>query len=141
MDLRRLTDDFAVAPQIDVADVAEAAALGFRTIICNRPDGESFDQTPFAEIEAAAQAHGLRFLAIPFTSGALNLDLVAQFGAALAEAPKPALAYCRSGARSCTIWSLAQAGEMAAGDIVSAAARAGYDMSGLRATLERGKLW
>ena len=141
MDLRRLTDDFAVAPQIDVADVAEAAALGYRTLICNRPDGESFDQTPTAEIAAAAEAHGMRFISIPFTSGALTMQLIAQFGAALAEAPRPALAYCRSGTRSCMIWALTQAGEMPTEDILEAASRGGYDMTGLRPTLEGGKLW
>ncbi len=39
-DFRRVTEDFSTAPQISVADVAEAARLGFRTIINNRPDGE-----------------------------------------------------------------------------------------------------
>ena len=39
-DFRRVTDDFSTAPQISVADVAKAAALGYSTIVCNRPDGE-----------------------------------------------------------------------------------------------------
>ncbi|MGF1659126.1 MAG: TIGR01244 family sulfur transferase [Rubrimonas sp.] len=141
MDLRRLTDDFAVAPQIEVADVAEAAALGYRTLICNRPDGESADQPPVADIAAAAEAHGMRFIDIPFSSGALSMQLIAKFGAALADAPRPALAYCRSGTRSCMIWALTRAGEMPTDDILAAAARGGYDMDGLRPTLESGKLW
>ncbi|OZB14271.1 MAG: TIGR01244 family protein, partial [Hyphomonas sp. 34-62-18] len=39
-DIRRVTPDFAVAPQISEADVEEIAAAGFKTIIANRPDGE-----------------------------------------------------------------------------------------------------
>ncbi len=141
MDLRRITDDFAVAPQIEPADVAEAAALGYRTVICNRPDGESFDQTPSADIAAAAAAQGLNFVDIPFASGDLSPDLIARFGAALAEVERPVLAYCRSGTRSCMIWALTQAGAQPADEILGAAARGGYDFSGMRPVLETGKLW
>ena len=40
MDIRKITDEFSVSPQIRVADVAAIAAAGFRAVICNRPDGE-----------------------------------------------------------------------------------------------------
>ncbi|MGB2179026.1 MAG: beta-lactamase hydrolase domain-containing protein, partial [Hyphomonas sp.] len=36
-DIRRVTDAFAVAPQISEKDVEEIAAAGFKTIIANRP--------------------------------------------------------------------------------------------------------
>jgi sulfide:quinone oxidoreductase len=45
--------------------------------------------------------------------------------------PGPVLAYCRSGTRSATLWSLAQAGARPFDEILSATAAAGYDMSGL----------
>ncbi|HKP79063.1 MAG TPA: sulfur transferase domain-containing protein, partial [Phenylobacterium sp.] len=64
-DFRRVTDDFTTAPQISVADVAEAARQGFKTVISNRPDGEEPGQPPAAEFEAAAQAAGLAFFHIP----------------------------------------------------------------------------
>ena len=37
---KHVTDDLSVSPQISLADVAEAARLGFTTLIKNRPDGE-----------------------------------------------------------------------------------------------------
>ena len=37
MDIKKLSADFAVAPQMSPADVKEAAAQGFKSIICNRP--------------------------------------------------------------------------------------------------------
>ena len=43
MDVRRITDELAVAPQISVADVAEIKAAGFRSVVCNRPDDESME--------------------------------------------------------------------------------------------------
>ena len=64
---RRLTDTVLASPQIGAADVAEAAAQGVTLIINNRPEGESDDQTPGAEIEAAGwdvrdEADGVRLV-------------------------------------------------------------------------------
>ena len=39
--------------------------------------------------------------------------------------------YCRSGTRSTTLRALSQAGRIDAAEIISAAAKAGYDMSHL----------
>ena len=64
-DFRHVTDELSVAPQISVADVAEAKAQGFTAIICNRPDGEDPGQPAAAEIAAAAQAAGLTYTHIP----------------------------------------------------------------------------
>jgi sulfide:quinone oxidoreductase len=105
---RRLADILSVSPQIAVADVAAIAGAGFRSIVCNRPDGEDPGQPRFAEIAAAAAAAGLRAVHQPVASGAVTAVDGAMFAAILADLPKPVLAYCRSGARSTTLWSLCQ---------------------------------
>src|SRR6186713_1786006 len=64
---RKLSDHVLASPQIDLADIAAAAAQGVTLIINNRPEGESEDQTPGAEIEAAAKAAGLAYVSIPVT--------------------------------------------------------------------------
>ena len=51
-DIRKITERVSVAPQICVEDVKEISAAGYRTIMNNRPDGESPDQTPSSVIEA-----------------------------------------------------------------------------------------
>src|SRR3546814_3351808 len=56
--LKTLTDDILVAPQISVADVEEAKALGVKLVINNRPDHESPDQPEGNEIEEAAREIG-----------------------------------------------------------------------------------
>ena len=38
--ITKLSDTFSTSPQITVDDVVAIAALGFKTIINNRPDGE-----------------------------------------------------------------------------------------------------
>src|SRR3546814_7968304 len=69
MTIRSLTPALSVSPQIDPADVVALAASGFRSIVCNRPDGEEAGQPTAAAIAAAAEAHGLRFVHIPVMSG------------------------------------------------------------------------
>lgn len=134
-DIRQVTDSFAVAPQISEDDVAEIAAAGFKTIIANRPDGEGgIDQPRMGAIRTKAEELGLTFVAIPF-SGAPTPDILERIGAALAEAPAPVLAYCRTGTRSITAWALTHGGQGAADDIIQAGANAGYDLNGLRPLL------
>lgn len=132
-----VTPAFAVSPQISVEDVARAAAAGFKTIINNRPEGESPDQTPGAEIAAAAAAHGLQYHALP-SGMPPPPDVVERMAQVLAEAPEPVLAYCRSGTRSVTAWALAQAleGRLGPDEIIAKAQEAGYDLSGARGALE-----
>lgn len=129
-DFRRVTDDFSTAPQISVADVAEAARLGFRTIINNRPEGESPDQPAGADIEAAAKAAGLAYIALPVRGGPTP-DQVEQTLELLGQVETPVLAFCRSGTRSIVTWSLAQALSGAKGrdELVQLGRGAGYDLS------------
>lgn len=131
-DFRRVTDDFTTAPQISLADVAEAARLGFRTIISNRPDGEEPGQPTAAEVAAAAQAAGLAFHHIP-VRGAPTAEQVEATQAVLQDAAEPVLAFCRSGTRSIVTWSLSQAqsGARDRGELVSLGREAGYDLSGV----------
>jgi uncharacterized protein (TIGR01244 family) len=106
---QKITDEFTVSPQILTGDVAEIAASGFRSIICNRPDGESPDQTPYTLIETLAQQAGLEFRHIPVVSGAMTQGDVDAMAAALAEMPAPVFAYCRSGTRCGVLFRAVQA--------------------------------
>ena len=132
---KTLEDGVAVSPQITADDVRAAASLGYTLIVCNRPDAEAEAQPSMAEIEAAAQAHGLSFLALPFAAGGPDAQQVEAMGDAL-RAPGKLLAYCRSGTRSATLWALARAREGKDADgLIEAARAAGYDLEGLRARL------
>ena len=130
VEFRWVTGDFAVGPQISVADVAAAAARGFTLIVNNRPDGEAPGQPPGAAIEAAARAAGLDYVHVP-VSGRPDAAQVEAMRQAVDAAPGKVLAYCRSGVRSIVTWSLGQAaaGAMSRDELVGAAATAGYDLS------------
>ena len=131
MDAKKITDQISVAPQITAEDVRAIAAQGFRAIICNRPDGEGADQPAFDEIERAAKEEGLTCRYMPVVSGKVMDEDAATFGTALMELPGPVLAYCRTGTRSATLWSLSKAGDMPTSDILAATKSAGYDMAGV----------
>lgn len=134
---RSLSDRVFASPQIDLADVARAAAQGIGLIINNRPEGESDDQTPGAQIEAAARAAGLDYCAIPVTHAGFSAAQVQAMAAALAGTDRPVLAYCRSGTRSTLLWALAEAsrGESPAA-LADAAGQAGYDLGPVRAMMD-----
>lgn len=108
MDIRQVTEDYAVAGQITAEDVPAIAAAGFRTLICNRPDDEQPGQPRASEIEAAAKANGLEYRFIPVVSGQLTAQNVEDMARALEETPGPVLAFCRSGARSTNLYMLAR---------------------------------
>ena len=106
---QKINDDFTVCPQIAPGDVAQIAARGFRSVICNRPDGEAPDQTPYALIEAEVRKAGLEFRHIPVVSGAMTQSDVEAMAAALSELPAPVFAYCRSGTRCGVLFRAVQA--------------------------------
>jgi sulfide:quinone oxidoreductase len=114
MDIKKLSADFAVAPQMSPADVKEAAAQGFKSIICNRPDGEASDQPDAVLVQTAAKSEGLGFEYVPVTSNGITTADIALMAAKMAELPKPILAYCRSGARSGKLWDMAKSATAAA---------------------------
>ena len=131
MDLKPLTARLSVSAQILPKDIKAIKDAGFRAIVCNRPDGEGADQPTFEEIAKAAKKHGLESSYLPIVSGKVMDEDAAAFDAALAELPGPVLAYCRTGTRSATLWSLAQSEQRSLADILAATKAAGYDMGGV----------
>ncbi|WP_425072374.1 TIGR01244 family sulfur transferase [Sagittula sp. S175] len=131
MEFRKINDDITVSPQITVEHLKEIADAGYRSIMCNRPDGEGADQPTFDEISAAAQALGLQTAYLPIVSGKVTDEAAEEFGKTMKALPGPMFAYCRTGTRSATLWSLSQAKTLPTSDILAATKAAGYDMAGV----------
>lgn len=136
MSFNTLDANLSASPQLTPDDVVTAAAHGFRTIIDNRPDGEEPGQPSAAVIGAAAREHGLAFVHIPVVSGEVGDSDVDAMTRALAEQPRPALGYCRSGTRVATLWALAQSGKIKPDTLINTARNAGYDIEKLRPRLQ-----
>ena len=108
--LQALTPDICAAPQLTPEAMAEAAAMGFKSVVNNRPDFEHGpDQPTSAAIQAAAEAAGLEYRHLPVAGGYQSPAEIEAFARLLEELPRPVLMFCRSGARSTRLYQLAQA--------------------------------
>jgi sulfide:quinone oxidoreductase len=136
MDIRHISPFLSVSPQILETDLGPIASRGFKSIINNRPDNEEDGQPRSDALAAAAQRCGLAYCHIPVVSGKLTDADVTAFAQALAEMQGPALAFCRTGTRSTTLWALTQAQHLDVAAILDTAAAAGYNLAALRPRLE-----
>jgi uncharacterized protein (TIGR01244 family) len=133
-----LTPSFAVAGQLPLAAMAQAATQGYTLVINNRPDAEEPGQPDSANMAAAAQAAGLAYVHIPMGPAGVSHDMITATRAALAQSMGPVLAFCRSGNRSSILWGLAKA---AGGEdpvsVIGLAAAAGYDLRPVQSMMQQ----
>jgi sulfide:quinone oxidoreductase len=138
MKLSKISPKFTVSSQIATTDLSAVKAAGYRAIICNRPDGEGADQPTFKEIKAAAEAEGMEARYVPVESGMVSDQDVDTFGQALDEVQRPVVAYCRTGTRSATLWSLHEAPKRPVSEVLNMTKAAGYDMNGVARRIVNG---
>lgn len=132
-----ITPEFAVTSALAPGDFAAAAAMGFRSILSNRPDGEADGQlTGRAEAVLAWQA-GLQFRHVPAPKLDIFTDEVVEaMSDAVASLNGPILAHCASGLRSTIAWAAASARGGNVDCILQALEKAGFDLEFLRDDLE-----
>jgi sulfide:quinone oxidoreductase len=139
VEFKTITSQLSVSEQILPSQVREIAEAGFKSIICNRPDGEGADQPVFAEIDAAAKTAGLVTAYQPIVSGKVGDEDALAFGNLMDTLPKPIFAYCRTGTRSTTLWSLSEGARgRALPEILATTKAAGYDMAGVVRRIANG---
>lgn len=134
MDIRYLTDSYAVSPQIMPVDVAAIKAAGFVRVICNRPDGEIPPELHADQMRKRVEAAGMEFVENQIVPGNFAPDIVAKQAQAM-QANGPVFAYCASGNRCSHVWALALAGQRSADELIETAARWGYNLEPIRARL------
>lgn len=106
MNKQIINEQLSVSGQISTEDVKALADEGIQLLVCNRPEGEAADQTPFTDIASAASAAGIEAVQIPFKSGDMKTEQVTEF-AELLRSGKKIHAYCRTGNRSFNLYSAA----------------------------------
>lgn len=132
MGIYQIVENLSVAPQINVEDVTAIKIQGYKSIICNRPDGEELSQPRQSDIHDEAKKQGLEFKYLPISSlEAITKDDIEQFYRNIKELPAPILAYCRTGTRSAVLWSLSQSKQRSTSEILKLTKAAGYDLSGI----------
>jgi len=105
MQITTHSKNFATTGQLTPEDLNEAANLGFRSIICNRPDCEGgADQPASAAIHAEAKRLDLEFAYFPVQPDTISENDVRHFADLLDILPAPVLAFCRTGNRSTRLY-------------------------------------
>lgn len=103
----QLDEKLSVTGQISIDDLAEIAAAGYKSIICNRPDQEGGETQPTStQLEEAARALGIQFAYLPVEIGKVSTEKSEAFNKLLAELPGPVLAFCGSGKRATALYEL-----------------------------------
>ncbi len=105
VNFRSLDKDYAVSDQLLPSQIPAVAAAGFRSIVCARPDNEDYSQPSFAEVAREAERAGLLSIHLP-VDGTLSEATFKSFEQAMQERPKPILAYCRSGGRAASLYTM-----------------------------------
>ncbi len=103
---KELDKKIAVTGQISVDDIAGIAAAGYKSIICNRPDGEGGESQPArTALENAAKAAGLQFAYMPVEVGQVSDEKCSAFHQLMQTLPGPVLAFCGSGNRAQALYA------------------------------------
>ena len=95
---------FSVSPQLRPDELALVLKAGFRTIVNNRPDGEEAGQPASSELRAEAQRLGIDYVHNPIIPGRMTDADARALNELLAGADGPVLGFCRTGARSMSLW-------------------------------------
>ena len=101
MDIRQINDEYSVTGQIAVEDLDQIKALGFKSIVCHRPDFEAPDQPTFDSIAARAEELGIETKHIPVGPMGVTADAVTSMVDALdgrlpADPAYPRLSHAKS---------------------------------------------
>ncbi len=128
MDIKNINSELSVSGQISAEDLHILYEQQVQTVICNRPDNEAPDQPERQILEEAAKKQGIKLLYLPVVHDKISADDVNSFEQIFSGADKPVHAFCRSGLRSMTLWSLMQIkqGESLTA-VMDAAQKAGFD--------------
>ena len=106
MQIYQLADGVFVAGQISESDLPAIAEHGIRTVVNNRPDGESAGQPETADLSQAAAGLNMAYVYFPVPSNGITPEHVQGFAAMRDGLEGPVLLFCRSGARSAKLWEL-----------------------------------
>jgi sulfide:quinone oxidoreductase len=110
MSIRAIDPNFHVTGQITPAQMQEIARLGYKTVVCMRPDNESFNQPAFADMAASAKAAGIEAYHIPVIPGAITAAQASELKNVLSSKSGPVLAYCASGNRCASAYEMTKRG-------------------------------
>ena len=106
-DYQSLSEQVSISAQVTLADLDDLAERGVVALVSNRPDGETEDQPPWAEVAARAKALGMAPHWLPFESTQPPpKEHVKDFRELLARGERVHM-FCRSGKRAGNLYTAA----------------------------------
>ncbi len=135
----KITETLSIAGQPALADFVPLAAQGFKAVVNVRPAGEEAGQPGSAAERKAAEEAGMVYSFIPVTGPTITEADVTAFRAAVARAPGPVFAHCKSGTRALTLHVLGEVldDRLSADAVVGLGQTFGFDLAGAKAWLDR----
>ncbi|GAB2797588.1 hypothetical protein GCM10027040_25300 [Halomonas shantousis] len=137
MDIRPLDECLHVTAQPRLEELDQLAEQGFRTLLSNRPRGESEDQPDHNAMKDKAESLGMAWHEVPVKPGEYSQADIDDFVRILNMSPGPVLAFCRTGKRVTHLWALSQAPYRPVSELEETARSAGYDLEPLHERLEQ----
>lgn len=137
MDIKPLDDRLYVTAQPRLDELEQLAEQGFRTIISNRPRGESDDQPDPETLKAKAESLGMAWHEVPVKPGEYAKADIDAYADVLHSSKAPVLGFCRTGKRVAHLWALSLAPRRPVSELIASANAAGYDLEPLRDRLEQ----
>ena len=128
MIIRQLTDQLAVADQLEPQDLDAVKDAGFASVVCNRPDEEGEPHATADTMAQRAAALGVEFRYLPVNGANITDADVEAHAKLLAELPAPILTYCRSGTRCAKLWALSESGKQDVNTIVETVDQTGLSV-------------
>lgn len=136
-EITRITPLFSVTGALQPEDMGAVAALGFRAVVSNLPDGEAGAPMASGEEARLAAKAGLSFRHVPAVRHEVFGERVVEgMQQALSEFEGPVLAHCSSGSRSALAWAVTAARYQSADCVLETLKKAGFDLSAVRDELE-----
>lgn len=123
-----LAEHIAVSEQVVPGEIAEIAAMGYKVLVNNRPDGEAPGQPASTELEAAARAEGLAYYYLPVTAMDFPGPDAATLKNVFSNPAHPVFAFCRTGTRCANLWVVTRDEDAREASFNSAQAL-GFDMA------------
>jgi len=108
MRVLELAPQVYVCGQVFETDLKLIAKQDVRTVVNNRPDGETMGQPTSADLAEAAEELGMTFVHFPVESRSIGNEAAKEFARVCDEFERPILIFSGNGVRSTRIWEMAE---------------------------------
>ncbi len=104
--LQAIEYNLSTCGQIYLHHIPLIKKMGFKTIICARPDHEEIGQPSSEQLKIAIEKENLSYFDIAFSSSLDNIEQCTKFCMACEKhkSNHPVLAFCRTGSRTLMAW-------------------------------------